>query len=152
MIIWNEKSKSALLVEKGDGQARIAKQQPKAVNWGGVRPDPSYLCIMPRSLGTTETMGKLEQLPGFSDLCYGASICVSGLPNRWQYWMLPNYNQNLVWTHYFILPSATSFDLASATEKKLWKVFAHLSERTNWYTLTFFISEGLKGGVRMHSK
>jgi len=62
-------------------------------------------------------MDKLEQSQGFSDLCYVTSICVSGLQNRWQYWMLPNDNQNLVWTHYFVLSSVTSFDLAFATEK-----------------------------------
>lgn len=67
--------------------------------------------------------------------------------------MLPNYNQNLVWIHYFILPSATSSDFAFATEKKALKmVFAYLKERRNWYPLTFFISEGLTVGVRMPSK
>lgn len=154
IIIWNEKTKPALLVEKGHGQVRIAKQQPNAVSWGGVQPDPHYLPVVPGSLGDAETTDKLEQLPGFSDLCYGASMCVSGLQNRWQYWILPNYNQNLVCTHYFILPSATSFDLAFATGKKkaLNTVFAHLNERRKWYPLIFFISEGLQGGVRMHSK
>lgn len=55
-----------LLVEKGDGQVRIAKQGASAVED----------CILLSSPRAAKTMDKLKQVPGFLDLCYEASICV----------------------------------------------------------------------------